>query len=101
MKTYTFKRFKYKDKFYKFKEPLKVVIDTFLCYDLKTKKSELYIPSVNDGYSTEEITNPDKEIKDYLTLVFDEYLTKPDEELIESDIEYKHKFMNLITNLNE
>lgn len=100
MRTITIKRFKYKDKNYKFKEPLKIVFDTFLCYDLKTKKSEIYIPAINDGYSTNEVTNPDKEIKNYLTHIFDEYLMKNDDELIDSDRDYKYRFLNLLVNPN-
>lgn len=96
MKTYTYKRFKYKDKFYKFKEPLKVQINNFLCADLKTIKGELYIPSIMDGYSTDEITNPEKEIKEYLTLIFDEYLTKKDDALDKGDRDFKHRFLELI-----
>jgi len=94
--THYVKKFKYKDKNYKFKEPLKVIIDNFLAYDLKTVGGELSIPIINDGYTDKEIKNPDKEIKKYLTYVFDEYLSKKDEELSDGDKEYKQKFMNLI-----
>ena len=87
MKTYIYKRFKYKDKFFKFKEPLKIQVGNFICNDLKTIKSELYIPSIMDGYSKDEITNPEKEIKWYLT---------KDEDLSEEDRSFKQKFMNLI-----
>ena len=77
MKTYTYKRFKYQDKFYKFKEPLKVQINNFLCYDLKTMAGELSIPSIQDGYTKkEEITNPEKEIKWYLQYIFESYYHK-------------------------
>lgn len=96
MKTYHIKKFKYKDITYKFKIPLKITIDNFLCYDLKTIKGELSIPSIKDGYSTKEIKNPEKEIKQYLTYIFDEYLTKSDEDLSDGDKAYKKKFMNLI-----
>ena len=71
MKTYTIKKLKYKDKTFKFKEPLKITINNFLFYDLKTKAGELSIPSINDGYTDKEIKNPDKEIKNYLTYIFD------------------------------
>lgn len=94
--THYVKKFKYKDKNYKFKESLKVIIDNFLAYDLKTVYGELSIPIINDGYTDKEIKNPDKEIKKYLTYVFDEYLSKKDEELSDGDKEYKQKFMNLI-----
>lgn len=96
MKTYIYKRFKYKDKFFKFKEPLKVQVGNFICNDLKTIKSELYIPSIMDGYSKDEIKNPEKEIKWYLTYIFENYLDKKDEDLSEEDRSFKHKFMNLI-----
>lgn len=97
MKTYTYKRFKYKDKFYKFKEPLKVQINNFLCYDLKTMGGELSIPSIQDGYTKkEEITNPEKEIKWYLTYIFDNYLIKKDDELDDADRAFRDKFMKLI-----
>lgn len=94
--THYVKKFKYKDKNYKFKEPLKVIIDNFLAYDLKTVYGELSIPSINDGYTDKEIKNPDKEIKKYLTYTFDEFLSKKDDELSDGDREYKQRFMNLI-----
>lgn len=96
MKTYTIKKFKYKDKTFKFKEPLKITIDNFLCYDLKTKAGELSIPIIKDGYTGKEIKNPEKEIKNYLTYVFDEFLSKSDESLSKSDLDYKNRFINLI-----
>lgn len=90
------KKFKYKDKTFKFKEPLKIVIDNFLCHDLKTVKGELSIPIINDGYTGPEIKNISKTIKDYLTYVFDEFLSKKDEELDDGDKIYKEKFIALI-----
>lgn len=96
MKTYPIKKFKYKNITYKFKTPLKIIIDNFLCYDLKTIKGELSIPSIKDGYTCNEIKNPEKEIKQYLTYVFDEYLTKTDEELSDEDKKYKSKFIDLL-----
>ena len=41
------KKFKYKDVTYKFKEPLKIVIDNFICHDLKTIKGEIL--DINKG----------------------------------------------------
>ena len=96
MKTYAYKKFKYKDKIYRFKEPLKVVIDNFLCYDLKTVKGELYIPSVMDGYTGKEIKNPEKTIKEFLTYIFEELISKKDEELSDEDKRYKEPYINLI-----
>lgn len=96
MKTYTYKKFKYKDKIFRFKEPLKVVIDNFLCYDLKTVKGELYIPSVMDGYTGKEIKNPEKAIKEFLTYVFDELISKKDDELSIDEQLYKEKYIQLI-----
>ena len=90
------KKFKYKDKTFKFKEPLKIVIDNFLCHDLKTVKGELSIPAINDGYTGDEIKNISKTIKEYLTYVFDEFLSKKDEELDVGDRKYKEKFIALI-----
>lgn len=90
------KKFKYKDVTYKFKEPLKIVIDNFICHDLKTIKGELSIPIINDGYTGDEIKNISKEIKKYLTYVFDEFLSKKDDELSLGDRKYKEKFINLI-----
>ena len=83
------KKFKFKDKNFKFKEPHKIIIDNILAYDLKTVGGELSIPVINDGYTG-------KEIKNYLTYVFEEYLSKKDEELAPDDLEYKKRFMNLI-----
>ena len=94
--THYIKKFKYKDTNYKFKEPLKVIIDNFISYDLKTIKGELSIPIIYDGYTDKEIKNPDKEIKKYLTYIFDEFLSKKDEELSDEDRKYKKKFINLI-----
>jgi hypothetical protein len=95
-KTYTYKTFKYKYKTYKFKEPLKIVIDNFLGYDLKTMCGELSIPSIFDGYTGAEITKPEKTIREYLTHVFDEYLSKKDEDLSEADKTYKKKWLSML-----
>lgn len=95
-KTYTYKQFKYKDKTYKFKEPLKIVIDNFLTYDLKTVKGELSILSINDGYTGDEIIKPEKTIKEYLTYVFDNYLVKKDDELNDAENHYKKQWLEII-----
>lgn len=95
-KTYTLKQFKYKDKTYKFKEPLKIIIDNYIAYDLKTIYSELTIPIINDGYSGKLITKPDKTIREYLTYVFDNYLVKKDNELSKDDNSFKNQWLNLI-----
>ena len=94
--TYTYKQFKYKDKTYKFKEPLKIVIDNFLGYDLKTTFGELFIPSIPDGYTGAEITKPEKTIREYLTYTFEEYLTKKDDELNDAENAFKNKWLSLI-----
>lgn len=94
--THTIKKFKYKDKTYKFKEPLKIVIDNFYSQDLSKIYGELTIPIINDGYSGAEIKNHEKEIKKYLTYVFDEFLSKKDEDLSSWDKKYKDDFINLI-----
>ena len=95
MTTFTYKRFKYKDKFYKFKEPLKVQVTNFVLTDGKVM-SELYIPSIKDGYSKEEIVDKEKEVKWYLTYIFDNYLTKKDDDLSFGDREFKKRFLSLI-----
>ena len=66
MAVYPIKKFVYKRKTYKFKEPLKIYINDFLANDLKTKFSEFSIPSINDGYSSKPIVDHEKEIKNYL-----------------------------------
>lgn len=97
MAVYSLKKFLYKKKTYKFKEPLKIYINDVLANDCKTVFSEFSIPCINDGYSTKEpIKDHDKEIKNYLNYVFDEFLIKSDEELSNGDKEYKKKFLNLI-----
>ena len=95
MTTYTYKKYKLGDKTYKFKEPLKIQVTNFVRSDGLTM-SELYIPSIMDGYSKDEIKNPEKEIKWYLTYIFENYLDKKDEDLSEEDRSFKQKFMNLI-----
>lgn len=94
-KTYTYKQFKYKDTTVKFKEPLKVIITNFLV-TLTESRGELDIPSIPDGYTGSEILKPEKTIREYLTYVFDEYLTKPDKDLSEAEIKYKNKWLSLI-----
>ena len=96
MAVYVIKKFVYKKKTYKFKEPLKIYINDFLANDLKTTFSEFSIPSIADGYSCLPIKDHEKEIKTYLTSIFDDYLTKPDEQLNTADLAYKKKFMNLL-----
>ena len=94
--THYIKKFKYLDKTYKFKEPLKVIIDNFIGYDLKTTFGELYLPDIWDGYTGSEIKNPEKEIKKYLTYTFENFLAKPDSELDDGDRAYKERFLKLI-----
>ena len=97
MAVYPIKKFIYKRKTYKFKEPLKIYINDVLANDCKTLFSEFSIPSIWDGYSTKEpIKDHDKEIKTYLNNVFDEFLSKSDDELSDGDKAYKQKFMNLL-----
>lgn len=94
--THYVKKFKYENINYKFKQPLKIVIDNFIAYDLKTVCGELSIPDIGDGYTGGEIKNPDKAIKEYLNYYFKEILSKKDEDLDVSTRVYKERFINLI-----
>lgn len=95
MTTYTYKKYKLGDKTYKFKEPLKIQITNFVRSDGLTM-SEFYIPSIMDGYSKEEIKNHEKEIKWYMNYIYENYLSKKDEDLSSGDREFKKRFLNLI-----
>lgn len=97
MTVFTYKRIKYKDKFVKFKEPLKVQVND---YDFENGKSvtEVCIPSVLDGYTKEKVSNQEKEVKWYLEYVFENYLSKPDEELSSESgaVEFKKRWLKII-----
>lgn len=95
MTTYTYKKYKFGDKTYKFKEPLKIQITNFVRAD-SVVMSEFYIPSIMDGYSKEEIQNHEKEIKWYMNYIYENYLSKKDEDLSFGDREFKKRFLNLI-----
>lgn len=93
---YYFKDISYKGKKYKFKNPLKVIINNFLTLDGKRTCGEMYIPEVLGGYTrSEPFNDPEKEIKDYIKTVFDEFLTKDDNTLNEYDLQYKKDWLNL------
>ena len=97
MTVFTYKRIKYKNKFVKFKEPLKVQVND---YDFENGKSvtEVCIPSVLDGYTKEKVSNQEKEVKWYLEYVFENYLSKTDEELSSEPgaIEFKKRWLSII-----
>ena len=97
MTVFTYKRIKYKDKFVKFKEPLKIQVND---YEFENGKSvtEVCIPSVMDGYTKEKVSNQEKEVKWYLEYVFNNYLSKSDEELASEPgaIEFKKRYMSII-----
>ena len=95
MTTFTYKKYKFGNKTYKFKEPLKIQINNFVLRD-GTVMSELVIPIINDGYSKAEIKDKEKEIKWYLNYLYETILSKKDEELSSADKEYKKRFLNLI-----
>lgn len=82
---------------YKFKKPLRVKITNFISFNGKQLHGEMHITDVDDGYTRiEPFNNPEKEIKDYIRTVFNDYLFKKDEELDEYTRKYKHDWINLI-----
>lgn len=90
------KDFTYKGTKYKFKEPLRVTINNFLCMDGKTLAGEMSIPSVLAGYTRKEpFENPEKEIKAYIKTVFEEFLFTDDSKLDEYERKYKHDWIAL------
>lgn len=98
VKTFYIKDFTYKGKVYRFKQPLKVRIENFLCSDYKTIGGEMYIAETLGGYTTQEpfSKTPEKEIKGYLKTVWEDYLMKEDKDLSIEDREYKHKWIDLL-----
>lgn len=90
------KDFTYKGTKYRFKEPLRITINNFLCMDGKTLAGEMYIPSVLAGYTRKEpFENPEKEIKAYIKTVFEEFLFVDDSNLDEHERKYKHDWIAL------
>lgn len=97
LKTTRIKDFTYKNKKYKFKEPLKIRIEKYLLMDGKTYGWELYIPEIPDGFTRyEEISDIEKEIKKFIKNIFDNYLIIDDNNLNQFDRDYKHKWISLI-----
>lgn len=97
MTVFTYKRIKFNDKFVKFKEPLKVQINDYVLENGK-EITELYIPNIMDGYTKEKVPNQEKEVKWYINYVFENYLSKKDEEL-ESEpgaVNFKKKWLSII-----
>lgn len=93
---YYLKDYSYKGKKYKFKSPLRVTINNFLGLDGKTMHGEMVIPEVLGGYTrTEPFNDPEKEIKEYIKTVFEDYLTKEDSKLDEYELQYKRDWIDL------
>lgn len=97
IKTISLKDVIYKGKKYKFINPLKVRFEEFFLMDYKSTAWEMYIAETLDGFTRREpVTDFEKEARDYIKNVFDEYLTKPDEELsCKEDVDYKHHWISL------
>lgn len=97
IKSYYLNDFTYKGKKYKFKKPLRVRIESFLCQDFKTTGWELNIVDVEDGFTrVEPIDEPEKEIKKFIKNIFDNVVSLSDNELSIYDKEYKQRWLNLI-----
>ncbi len=97
-KTISIKDITYKGKKYKFIEPLKAKFESSLAGDNKTMVYEMYIECIPDGFTTIKPFNDDltKELKDFVKSVFDNYLTKKDEDMsCREDILYRHQWISL------
>lgn len=97
IKTISLKDVTYKGKKYKFITPLKVRFEEFFLMDFKSKAWEMYIAETLDGFTRKEpVVDFEKEARNYIKKVFDDFLTKPDEELHNNDdILYKHHWISL------
>ncbi len=97
IKTIKIKDITYKGRKYKFLTPLSVRFEEFLLSDYKTKAWEMYIEETLDGFTRREpVVDMEKEAKNYIKNVFDNYLTKEDNELsCPEDILYKHHWISL------
>ena len=97
-RTISIKEFTYKGKKYKFIDPLKAKFESSLAGDNKTMVYEMYIEKIPDGFTRREPFDEDltKELKNHIKKVFDDYLTKPDEQLSnKDDVLYKHIWISL------
>ena len=97
-RTISIKEVTYKGKKYKFIEPLKAKFESSLAGDNKTMVYEMYIEKIPDGFTRREPFNEDltKELKNFIKEVFDNYLTKKDEDMTyNEDILYRHQWISL------
>ena len=97
-RTISIKELTYKGKKYKFIEPLKARFESSLAGDNKTMVYEMYIECIPDGFTRREPFDEDltKELKNFVKSVFDEYLTKTDEDMTcKEDILYRHQWISL------
>ena len=97
-KTISIKEITYKGKKYKFIEPLKAKFESSLAGDNKTMVYEMYIECIPDGFTRKEPFNDDltKELKEFVKSVFDNYLTKKDEDMsCNEDKLYRHQWISL------
>jgi len=97
IKSHYIKDFTYKGKKYKFIQPLRIRIESFICSDYKTTGWELSVPQVCDGFTRlEPIIDEDKEIKKYIKSIFDDYLFKDENKLDEYEKKFKQEWIKLI-----
>ena len=102
IKTIYIKDFTYKKEKYKFIKPLRVVFNNFLDMDCKTQHGEMSIPEVLGGYTQkdpfpEDPKEMEKEAKDYLKTVWDEFLLKKPNELHDTaEIKYRQAWIDLL-----
>ena len=97
-RTISIKDITYNGKKYKFIEPLKAKFESSLAGDNKTMVYEMYIEKIPDGFTRREPFNEDltKELKNFIKTVFDDYLTKTDEDMTcKEDILYRHQWISL------
>ena len=97
-RTISIKELTYKGKKYKFIEPLKARFESSLAGDNKTMVYEMYIECISDGFTRREPFDEDltKELKNHIKWVFDNYLSKTDEEMAnKDDILYRHQWISL------
>ena len=97
-RTISIKELTYKGKKYKFIEPLKARFESSLAGDNKTMVYEMYIEKIPDGFTRREPFDEDltKELKNHIKWVFDNYLSKTDEEMLnKDDVLYRHQWISL------
>ena len=97
-RTISIKELTYKGTKYKFIEPLKAKFESSLAGDNKTMVYEMYIEKIPDGFTRREPFDEDltKELKNFIKGVFDNYLSKTDEEMLnKDDVLYRHQWISL------